>query len=67
MPVAVVTGASAGIGLETAKGLAKKNFDLILVSRLTVISYGKERPAADGSTSESWAENRRAVFVVSGN
>ena len=33
MPVAVVTGASAGIGLETAKGLASKNFDLILVSR----------------------------------
>ena len=33
MPVAVVTGASTGIGLETAKGLAKKNFDLILVSR----------------------------------
>ena len=33
MPVAVVTGASAGIGLETAKGLAKKKFDLILVSR----------------------------------
>ena len=33
MPVAVVTGASAGIGLETAKGLAKKNFDIILVSR----------------------------------
>ena len=33
MPVAVVTGASAGIGLETAKGLAQKNFDLILVSR----------------------------------
>ena len=33
MPVAVVTGASAGIGLETAKGLARKNFDLILVSR----------------------------------
>ena len=33
MPIAVVTGASAGIGLETAKGLAKKNFDLILVSR----------------------------------
>ena len=33
MPIAVITGASAGIGLETAKGLAKKNFDLILVSR----------------------------------
>ena len=35
--------------------------------RLTVISYGKERPSAEGSTSESWAENRRAVLVVSGN
>ena len=33
MPIAIVTGASTGIGLETAKGLAKKNFDLILVSR----------------------------------
>tara|TARA_Y100000991_G_C21846486_1_gene294697 strand:+ start:189 stop:674 length:486 start_codon:yes stop_codon:yes gene_type:complete len=32
--------------------------------RITTISYGKERPAADGSTSESWAENRRAVTVV---
>ena len=35
--------------------------------RLTVISYGKERPAAEGSTSEAWSENRRAVLVVSGN
>ena len=33
MSTAVVTGASTGIGLETAKGLARKNFDLILVSR----------------------------------
>ena len=33
MPAAVITGASAGIGLETARGLAKKNFDLIIVSR----------------------------------
>ncbi len=35
--------------------------------RLTVISYGKERPAAEGSTSEALSENRRAVLVVSGN
>ena len=32
--------------------------------RISVLSYGKERPAASGSTSESWAENRRAVTVV---
>ena len=35
--------------------------------RITTISYGKERPSADGSTSESWAENRRAVTVVGSN
>jgi len=33
MTVAVITGASVGIGLETAIGLAKKGYDLILVSR----------------------------------
>ena len=35
--------------------------------RVTTISYGKERPSAEASTSESWAENRRAVTVVGGN
>ena len=35
--------------------------------RITVISYGKERPAAEGSTSESYAENRRAVTIVGSN
>jgi peptidoglycan-associated lipoprotein len=33
-------------------------------SRLSTISYGKERPAAMGSDEESWAQNRRAVTVV---
>jgi peptidoglycan-associated lipoprotein len=33
-------------------------------SRMTVISYGKERPEALGSDEESWAKNRRAVTVV---
>ena len=32
--------------------------------RISTISYGKERPAADDSTSESWAENRRSVTIV---
>ena len=33
-------------------------------SRLQTISYGKERPAAEGSTSEAWAENRRVVTII---
>ena len=33
-------------------------------SRLTTISYGKDRPADPGSTEEAWALNRRAVTVI---
>lgn len=33
-------------------------------ARISVISYGKERPAAQGSDEASWAQNRRAVTVV---
>lgn len=36
----------------------------ILAGRISVISYGKERPAAEGSDEGSWAQNRRAVTVV---
>ena len=32
-------------------------------SRMQTVSYGKERPAADGSDESAWALNRRAVFV----
>lgn len=32
--------------------------------RLSVISYGKERPAVAGSTEEAWAKNRRVEFVI---
>lgn len=32
--------------------------------RITVISYGKERPIALGSNEEAWRQNRRAVTVV---
>ena len=33
-------------------------------TRITTISYGKERPIALGSDDASWAQNRRAVTVV---
>ena len=33
MPTTIITGATSGIGLETAKGLAKEEHKLILVSR----------------------------------
>lgn len=33
-------------------------------SRITTISYGKERPLALGSDEASWAQNRRAVTVT---
>ena len=33
-------------------------------SRINTISYGKDRPAALGSSEDAWAQNRRAVTVV---
>jgi peptidoglycan-associated lipoprotein len=33
-------------------------------SRITTVSYGKERPIALGSDESSWARNRRAVTVT---
>ena len=44
-----------------------KNFLIangVPAARLTVISWGKERPAAVGSDENAWAQNRRAVTVV---
>jgi peptidoglycan-associated lipoprotein len=32
--------------------------------RLSTISYGSERPKAEGSSEEAWSQNRRANFVV---
>lgn len=41
--------------------LASQGID---VARLATISYGKERPAVDGSDEAVWAQNRRAVTMV---
>jgi peptidoglycan-associated lipoprotein len=36
----------------------------VSAARMTTISWGKERPAAEGSDPSSWAQNRRAVTVL---
>ncbi len=33
-------------------------------NRLQTVSYGRERPAAIGENEATWAQNRRAVFVI---
>ena len=55
------------LGLGDRRANAAKNYLAargVSPSRMTVISYGKERPVALGSDEESWARNRRAVTVV---
>ncbi|MEH3160011.1 MAG: peptidoglycan-associated lipoprotein Pal [Sphingomonas taxi] len=55
------------LGLGDRRANAAKNYLVakgIDPSRLTTISYGKERPVALGSDEASWAQNRRSVTVV---
>ncbi|MGR4892508.1 peptidoglycan-associated lipoprotein Pal [Sphingopyxis sp. LARHCG72] len=55
------------IALGERRANAAKNYLSTLgvdPGRITVISYGKERPAAVGSDEEAYAKNRRAVTVV---
>ncbi len=56
------------LALGERRAAAAKNFLTSLgvnASRVTTVSYGKERPAAVGSDESSWAQNRRAVTVIS--
>jgi peptidoglycan-associated lipoprotein len=55
------------LALGERRANAAKNFLLangVPAGRLTLISWGKERPAAMGSDETAWAQNRRAVTVV---
>ena len=36
----------------------------VQANRITIISYGEERPACTEKTEECWAKNRRAHFLV---
>lgn len=55
------------LALGERRANAAKNYLLGLgvdASRLTTVSYGKERPVALGSDEAAWAQNRRAVTVT---
>jgi peptidoglycan-associated lipoprotein len=55
------------LALGERRATAVKNYlvaDGVGADRLKTISYGKERPAVLGSNEAAWAQNRRAVTVV---
>ncbi|WP_226017236.1 peptidoglycan-associated lipoprotein Pal [Novosphingobium sp. FKTRR1] len=55
------------IALGERRANAAKNYLVSLGvsgSRVTTVSYGKERPIALGSDEASWAKNRRAVTIT---
>jgi peptidoglycan-associated lipoprotein len=55
------------LALGERRGNAVKNYLVargVDPNRVSVISYGKERPAVLGSNEAAWAQNRRGVTVV---
>jgi peptidoglycan-associated lipoprotein len=55
------------LALGDRRANSAKNFLVnagVSAARISVISYGKEHPVAEGSDEASWAQNRRAVTVV---
>ncbi|MDE1900036.1 MAG: peptidoglycan-associated lipoprotein Pal [Alphaproteobacteria bacterium] len=55
------------LALGERRATAAKNYLVaagIPASRISTISYGKERPAVVGDNEAAWAQNRRAVTVV---
>jgi peptidoglycan-associated lipoprotein len=48
--------AAAAASYLKAKGVA--------TARMTTISYGKDRPTAQGSNEQAWAQNRNAITSV---
>lgn len=55
------------LALGERRAVAAKNYLVaagISADRVKTVSYGKERPAVLGSNEAAWAQNRRAVTVV---
>lgn len=60
---------SAEYNLALGERRAKSAMQYLITSgvqpdRLSIISYGKEKPAVQGSDEEAWAKNRRDEFVI---
>ncbi|HEY3308019.1 MAG TPA: peptidoglycan-associated lipoprotein Pal [Desulfuromonadaceae bacterium] len=60
---------SAEYNLALGERRAKSALQYLLTlgvpaERMSVISYGKEKPAVQGSDENAWAKNRRAEFVI---
>jgi len=57
------------LALGARRAAAVQNYMVaagLLPSRISIISYGKERPLAVCSTEACWSKNRRSVTVVAG-
>lgn len=56
MPLALITGASAGIGRTFAEALARRGYDVILVARSTgrIEALARELTARHGISAEAW-------------
>ena len=55
------------LALGERRANSAKNFLIangVPAARLTLISWGKERPAAVGADENAWSQNRRSVTVV---
>jgi peptidoglycan-associated lipoprotein len=55
------------LALGERRANAAKNFlaaQGVDPGRMSILSFGKERPAVDGSNEDAWARNRRAVTIV---
>lgn len=55
------------LALGERRANAAKNYLASLgidASRIQTVSHGKEKPAAEGSNEQAWAQNRRAVTIT---